>query len=356
MLSDDLYRYLVDGQAILRGISPYAMAPEAADFLPPDMANLPELVNHSHLITLYPPAAQIVFAAGATMGILIDPLIGMKLVLCIMDICTCMMMITLVRSLDIPACRVILYAWNPLPVMEIAGSGHIDGAAVFFFTAALMLTSRAKTGIFTGVFMALAILTKWIPLMILPAWLLLVPNKKRATALASALLTSGILTALFWPELTNGIATLGQYLRHWEFSGFVFRSLRQLSGSGIIARSIVAALFTGIVGVLFIRHVFFHTSRKNIFAYLAVVSTAFPMLSPTVYPWYALYPAACLSFVQTPAVLILSWSVLLSYRILMVRHTTGLWIEDDLTPLLIIAAPAAAIAIQGIVARFSMRQ
>jgi hypothetical protein len=39
---------------------------------------------------------------------------------------------------------------------------------------------------------------------------------------------------------------------------------------------------------------------------------------------------------------VFSWSVLLAYRVLIPYQVTGIWMEDDITPLLIIAGPVAA--------------
>jgi len=345
VLSNDLYRYLIDGLAMLKGVSPYAMPPMAADFLAADTAFLVPLVNHNHMITIYPPAAQTVFAAGAAMGSIIGPLAGMKLVLTAMDVCSCFIMMSLLRSMKIPTCRVILYAWNPLPVLEIAGSGHIDGAAVCFLVAALAMAIRPGKGLLTGFFMALAILTKWVPIMFVPAWFLLVPTGKRTMSLVTLLSAGTALMALFWPELINGFKTLGLYLQHWEFSGFIFRSLRQVTGSGGIARLICAATFTGIVGALFMKQRSAPDGPTIAFGCCAAVSGAYLVLAPTVYPWYALYLSAFLPFVHNPGPLILTWSVMLSYRVLIARNASGLWIEDDVTPLMIMIGPAIAMGI-----------
>jgi hypothetical protein len=65
-------------------------------------------------------------------------------------------------------------------------------------------------------------------------------------------------------------------------------------------------------------------------------------LTPTLHPWYALYLAALLPFAGGTAGLVLSWSVLLSYRVLILYAVTGKWMESDGIPLLVMAGPAAA--------------
>ena len=67
-LSDDIYRYVFDGLQSLMGNNPYAMAPACIVPETEELASLVLKVNHSHLVTIYPPAAQIIFALGTALG------------------------------------------------------------------------------------------------------------------------------------------------------------------------------------------------------------------------------------------------------------------------------------------------
>jgi hypothetical protein len=135
-LSDDIFRYLLDGMILLEGANPYAAAPDAVASANPAVAALIPMVNHGHLPTIYPPAAQFVFAAGAFFG----GTVGMKLVLAVMDLAACFLIIRILTQLHLPASRAVLYAWHPLPVIEIAASGHIDAAAICFLMLTLTVT------------------------------------------------------------------------------------------------------------------------------------------------------------------------------------------------------------------------
>jgi len=127
-LSDDIYRYLFDGQVLLSGANPYHAAPLDALSSHSSLSGLAALINHADLPTIYPPAAQFVFAAGAFLG----GVFGMKLFLIVLDILSCVLMARILHRLGRPQSNLILYAWHPLPVVEIAGSGHIDSAVIFF--------------------------------------------------------------------------------------------------------------------------------------------------------------------------------------------------------------------------------
>lgn len=345
VLSDDLYRYLFDGLMTLQGQNPYALAPLDAGAPGPALKALLPLVNHGEMVTIYPPAAQAVFAAGAAAGRLAGMVPGMKLVLVAMDCGSCILILALLKCLRLPAHRAVLYAWNPLPVIETGSSGHIDAAAVLFLFAALVLTLRARTPVLAAFFMAMSILTKWMPLIFFPAWFLLVRPPERAAALATCIGAGSCLTLMFWPEVSHGMTSLGVYLAHWEFSGFVFRVLREMTGSGTITRALLAIAMAGTVGAGILRQWRSHRPPEEAaMACMATAAAAYLILSPTVYPWYALYLAAFLPFIPAPAGLVFTWSLLLSYRILITVSFTGQWAEESVTPALVIAAPAGAAA------------
>jgi hypothetical protein len=73
---------------------------------------------------------------------------------------------------------VILFAWLPLLIWEIAGSGHLDSAVFAFVTLALLARWQRKP-VLTGVFLALAVLTKFYPLVLFPALYLWKPAEEQ---------------------------------------------------------------------------------------------------------------------------------------------------------------------------------
>jgi hypothetical protein len=77
-------------------------------------------------------------------------------------------LIALLRNLGIRREQTLLYAWCPVIIWEIAGSGHLDSAAMAFIALALLARYR-KQPILTGLFLAIAILLKFYPLVLLPA-------------------------------------------------------------------------------------------------------------------------------------------------------------------------------------------
>jgi hypothetical protein len=352
-LSDDIYRYVFDGMMTLGGNSPYTAAPADIIASNPEMARLIPMINHNHLPTIYPPAAQGVFALGALAG----GVFGMKVAMILIDLSACFILMKLLKKLHLPRSRSVLYAWHPLPVLEIGASGHIDGAAIFFLLAAfwLVVSNKEKmlpapylkqTGHFrlalAGILAGFSILTKWMPLVFIPGLLLMAPSFKKQCICLAGIMVAGIL--LIWPflpEFQNSMGVLGVYLQNWEFSGCMFRFLRLSTGSGETARFIVALTFILVCGFIFIQMAK-TTSPKQILQGCGWIAMTWLVCTPTLHPWYALYLAAFLPFTANPAGIVLSWSVLLGYRVLIPWVISGQWLEDDLTPFLIVAAPGAA--------------
>ncbi|MDO9262467.1 MAG: hypothetical protein Q7U02_00775, partial [Desulfosalsimonadaceae bacterium] len=308
-----------------------------------------------HLTTIYPPAAQLVFALGSFTG----GVFGMKGVLILLDLGTCAVIIKLLKHLKLPVSRAALYAWHPLPVIEIGASGHIDAAAVFFLVFAFLMilsggvtkpasgsTPTGSSGtrylpFAAGAMMAFSIFIKWMPLIFLPGFWMMVSPHQRRHVFSGILITAFILVLLFLPDFTNSLNTLTTYLQRWEFSGFLFRHFRALTGSGKSARLICASLFMTISGVVVIR-IFLKNDPVAILKGCYFIAFAFLVLTPTLHPWYALYLAAFLPFAAGSAGIVFSWSVFFSYRVVMSYGLTGQWIENSGIPFLIVIAPVAA--------------
>lgn len=369
-LSDDIYRYLWDGLTLLGKRNPYTAAPAAVQSTTGALVGLQRLVNHSGLVTIYPPAAQLVFAAGALLG---GGVIGIKALLVLLDLGSCFLILRLLAAFRLPAWRGALYAWHPLPVIEVGASGHIDAAAIFFVLVTLCLIvclpdveqKKASTEadnssvhrrnsiprvLMAGVAFACAVLVKLLPLVFLPG-ILLVLRRKRLPFLIGTFIGGVSLTLPFLPDLRNAIGTLRTYAENWEFAGFTFRFLRQATGSGESARLILAIIFLGAAIYLYGRLA--REQRRSSFpagdgvlfsAVMAFsgVMICFLLLTPTLHPWYALYLAVFLPFAAGPARLVFSWSVFLGYQVLIPYTLLGQWIEDDLAPVLITTAPLMA--------------
>jgi len=167
-LSSDIYRYVWDGIVQHAHVSPYRYVPgdPALGFLRAPHQQIFDHINRrDYAHTIYPPAAQALFYLITWIS---STVTFMKTVMVLFEGVTMYALIALLHNLGIRREQTLLYAWCPLLIWEIAGSGHLDSAGMAFIGLALLARYR-KQPILTGLFLAIAILLKFYPLVLLPA-------------------------------------------------------------------------------------------------------------------------------------------------------------------------------------------
>lgn len=262
ILEIDFYRYLWDGRVLSHGFNPYRYSPfqvedaeaEASEELAElsrlsgQSAALREIFNRVHyreVPTVYPPAAQAVFAGAA----LLTPadastathVLVLKAILVGFDLATLGVLAGLLRVVGLPAGWCLAYGWCPLVLKEIANSGHLDSIAVFFSVLAVFLSIAAvRSGwglllVLAGAAaLALAVLAKTYPLVLLPVLGAFLMARWRGWALFPLAVFVGILVAGYLPfcgpapgdpdrapshHPGSGLAT---FLTQWESNDFLF--------------------------------------------------------------------------------------------------------------------------------------
>ncbi|MEO6807011.1 MAG: glycosyltransferase 87 family protein [Edaphobacter sp.] len=167
-LSSDIYRYVWDGIVQHAHISPYRYVPgdTVLAFLRAPHQDIFDHINRrDYAHTIYPPAAQALFYLVTW----VSPTVTfMKTVMVLFEGVTMYALIALLHHLGIRREQTLLYAWCPVLIWEIAGSGHLDSAAMAFIALALLARYRRQS-ILTGIFLSIAILLKLYPLVLLPA-------------------------------------------------------------------------------------------------------------------------------------------------------------------------------------------
>jgi alpha-1,6-mannosyltransferase len=308
-LSEDVYRYLWDGRLTASGVNPFPHAP-ADPALARFHDGLLRRLNHADVPTIYPPAAQILFAVAALARP--DPL-SWKILLLILETLTLAALAALLRRRGLSAERLLLYYWNPLVIVESFGSGHVDLAAAAFLLAALALAEGGRRAL-AGALFALAVGAKYVPALLAPYWL-------RRRAMRLLLVSAAVLAVLFLPfapagaSLFTGLLT---YSRNWEWNGLVFSLLRSAGLSGETARiGLLAALLAAVLAA---------SLRARTASGAALASfTALALLSPTLFPWYLVPIAALLPLHPDAGLLLLTGLVPLSYAGLPEYAASGVW-------------------------------
>ncbi len=212
-LSDDVYRYMWDGRVQIHGTHPYLDAP-ADPALEPLRDENWSRINHPEVRTIYPPLAQMFFAALAALGA--GP-VTIRLAVGLLDFGVVLVLAALLRRLGFPRDRVVLYAWNPLAVMETAASGHYEPLAVLLVLVGLV-TMIGKQAARSAAAVAGAIQAKLVPIVLLPAFV----RRWRVREIA---VFAAVIVALALPYALTGPAIgagLFDYAERWERNAFAF--------------------------------------------------------------------------------------------------------------------------------------
>ena len=165
-LSTDVYRYVWDGRVQAAGINPYLYIPTDKHLANlQDAAIFPNINRNNYARTIYPPVAEAFFLAVTLISTSVT---AMKVAMVGCEAVALYFLLLLLRDRALPAERVLLYAWHPLPLWEFAGNGHVD-ALVILFVAVALWGRRHLSQWFVGVALAGGALVKFFPAVILPA-------------------------------------------------------------------------------------------------------------------------------------------------------------------------------------------
>jgi alpha-1,6-mannosyltransferase len=157
LLSSDIYRYVWDGRVQAAGINPYHYFPadEALAFLR-DGTIFPHINRTDTAVTIYPPVAQFFFFIVTRFG---ESVTVMRLALLGCESVTVTLIMLLLRRTNRPLTRVTAYLWHPLPLWEIANSGHVDALMVALMLLGLWI-ALAGYALRGAVLIALSALVK----------------------------------------------------------------------------------------------------------------------------------------------------------------------------------------------------
>jgi alpha-1,6-mannosyltransferase len=166
-LSSDVYRYVWDGRVQAAGVNPYSFVPADPALAPLRDADVFPHVNRAATApTIYPPAAQMLFAV---IGWAVPGVTGVKAMMVVFEALALAAAAMVLRRAALPISWLVVWAWNPLAIWAFAGNGHVDAAATGLLAVALMLIG-ARRGLAAGLVFAAAILTKFLPLAVAPVF------------------------------------------------------------------------------------------------------------------------------------------------------------------------------------------
>lgn len=299
---DDFFRYLWDGYRFYETGSPYGIAPSVffgdAD-IPAKYYALLAQVNYPDVPTIYGPTLQYTFLLAHLLAS--AQVWGLQLLYAVADMG---LVFLLLRMANIR--WVLLYAWSPLVIKELAFTAHPDGVGVLLMMLALYFRQQSQFAFSVSV-LALSVGAKVFALLMVPfiLWRL---------AFRYWCLFGFVLLALYSPFVWQGgsdMAGLLVFAQEWHFNGSVYTLFRQW------LEPVSVKVILGLVFVLIYAALFWQHQKAPVWKIPRgdVIFGFFLFVAPVVNAWYLIWllPFAVLY----PA--LWSWtfsvSVLLSYSI-----------------------------------------
>ena len=293
-LSTDAYRYVWDARVASAGIDPYAYPPAAPELAGLRDANIYPNLNHPTWQTVYPPPAQAFFRA--VYWIAPDNVAAMKLALGIAELLALAALVLLLQALDLPLGRLTIYAWNPLLLVEVWGSGHLDALVLATVTAAALASARRRDNV-AAVLLGLGTLVKLYPAVLY----LLLPRRRRASVVAvfTSVVAAGVIftgSPDHWP-----FAPIGRFVRDEYFNPGLVRSFvnEPMLALAATAAWVIAVAWRGGAAHLAVRAV--------------PLVTGVIVLGPNVFPWYAVWLVPLLAITPSVPLIVFTGTVAFAY-------------------------------------------
>jgi alpha-1,6-mannosyltransferase len=201
----------------------------------------------------------------------------MKLALFVCDLLTILIVWRWLPLIGRPAWLVVAYAWNPLVVLEIAHSGHIDALGALWTVASAYWLTRRRTAL-ASIALVMAIATKLLPIVLLPLFW-------GRVRVRDAFVGATFLALLYVLYTQHGVLPFGavpNVVAYIRFNGPLFRAVAQLSTPQAAA---AFAVTSGLIVAAWCRWKRGPDDPS---------SWAWPMAialagAPVIYPWYLLY-------------------------------------------------------------------
>ena len=306
----DMFRYLWDGRVQRLGYNPYAVLPSDPALASTHDHDNTRLMPSRNSRTPYPPAAQLFFRL---IGSVWESVYALRTVLLVCDLLTIFVIWRWLQAAGRSEWLTLAYAWNPLVVLEVAFSGHIDALCMLWIAVCAYTLTRGRTAIAALAFV-LAVASKLLPIVLAP--LLLGRIRIRDAAYGALLL---VLLYLPFSTRSNPFVELDMVVERIRFNGPLFQAV---AGAATPKAAAACALAFGWLVALYCRWRYDATEPS---------AWAWPMgaalvAAPVIYPWYLL---SMTPFLLVPATLpLIAWTfaVLAAYSVWEIAFAGGLWI------------------------------
>ena len=325
-LSNDFYRFLWDGNLITNGMNPYLHTP--LDIMRFNMTEFPVIdelfVGMSGLskenYTCYPPLNELICSIPPILAPknMLYQLVWLRIIIILAEIGTIYLFRQILTKLKRSGESVIIYALNPLVILEITGNLHFEGIMLFFLLFAFYLFLERKY-ILSAILFASAVSIKLIPLIFLPVLFRKLPFRK---SVAYFLIVELVIVIFFLPFnplkiFPNFFESLQLYFLNFEFNASLFYIARAI-GFSVKGYDIIQVVGKITPFIVFSLVIILSLRRRNLlyegmFESMMFAILIYYLFASVVHPWYIIVPLAISVFTKLRFVVIWSLLIILSY-------------------------------------------
>lgn len=231
-LSDDFYRFIWDGRLWSAGYHPFSELPSA--YVQQGITGIDKelfsKLNSPEYFTIYPPVSQFVFWGSVKISpqSILGSVIVMRTILLLAEAGSVFIMYKLLKKLSFSSSGILLYALNPLVIIELTGNLHFEGLVIFFVLLSVYWL-LSNQWLASALSIALAVGSKLVPAIFLPALFSRLGIKQ---SLKYGLAAMVVLWICFLPLLTEDVIrsmseSIGLYFNRFEFNASLYYLVRE---------------------------------------------------------------------------------------------------------------------------------
>ena len=233
-LSDDFYRFIWDGFLIKQNINPFLHVPQfyiQRDISVPILDTLYFHLNSPYYFTVYPPVCQFIFYFSAislkSPEDLVSSLILIRTFILIGELGSFYFLYSLLKKQGFSTKYTILYTLNPLIIIEFAGNLHFEALMISFLLGAFFFLEKKQYSI-SAICFTLAVATKFLPLILLPFLIKILPIRYiiRYYAVVGFMLIILFSPFLSWKMLQHISESIYLYFNTFEFNASIYYIIR----------------------------------------------------------------------------------------------------------------------------------
>ncbi len=297
-LSSDFYRFIWDGSLLTNGENPFLHLPSyymenSAIKLRGINEALFNHLNSPEYFTVYPPVSQYIFLMACK--IFPESVLGsvmiMRSFILLSEIGNVYLLHKLACHFHISKKALLIYALNPLVVVELTGNLHFEAIMIFFLLLSIYLLTQSSWRL-SAISLALSAAAKLLPLLFVPLLLKRLGLKK---SIIFYVIAAFFLILLFLPfldkeALIHLFSSISLYFQKFEFNASVYYLIRWIGyetvGYNVIRFSGVGFGILILFAIAYIALTEKRASWESLPQTMLWVLTCYFAFATTVHPWY----------------------------------------------------------------------